>query len=461
MKNLEYLLNQEPRETNFEEYLIFYSVSVKPIEVSAPETSSLEFISDYADSLNQQYGVPSPIVKPRTPSSSVNVENFNSEDLRKSWNNFYKPYLSEGELAYADSLNKQSNVTSSVIKPATSSFVTAKSFDSNQVIEAIKNPICPSLSNKPLTVSSSPVKNSSKNFVFLRALKPEEQFYNKFKEEHKIRLSGLKNTNPVHKLFKKNDLPKLYNQFSEGLNLKKDSVKIITFTNPLKNMNDFSPSFTLFNKELRLPAIKPKEFPFNTVSQEEYNKMLKNAFLPHELGHAKIEEQYGKSYRDINGAELQGFSEHLADAFAFDSVKNTSQLLNTKTERIKFEDKWAKPMGNFLFPSRAEQNYTEVINFKRDATFVPGKQATIEVLGDNTLKERYDSTLKNVLNFKYGDDTHKYSVYGNVNKLSQVYQDQSIKLINLSKRDSFLSNFKTKKILYDVQKESWKFMDNL
>ena len=475
MKSLELLLKQEYLESKLEDFLVYYSISTSPsIE---PKEIPFSSISAYADSLNQQFGIPSPSIKPLAPSSLVTVEDVHMWKIKKSLNKPFQSSVSEAEINYANSLNQQFNVPSPTIKPPIpSSSTTPQTFDPNPVLEAIKNPICPSLSNKPLTVSSQPVKPSvgsqsynpnsgapqfqTSKLFHIDNPRPEKKFYDLFNKKHRIKIFGLRDTNPVYDLFKKNELPRIYKQVSEGLKLGNHAVRTIAFVNPLKDEKDISPSFTPWKKEIRLPALKPKKIPFDTIPQKDYNKMLNNAFLPHEMGHAKIEDEYS-NVTDMYKPELQGFNEHLADAFAFDSVKNTPQLFKTRTERIKFEDKWVTPLKNNPSPSKAVENYDTFISDKEDASFIPGKQATVSMLGDPFLKQKYDYTLKNVLDFKYGDDPHKHTIYDNINDLSNLYQDQAIKLVNLSKRNSIFSGFKARKILSEVEKKSLSFMEDL
>ena len=83
------------------------------------------------------------------------------------------------------------------------------------------------------------------------------------------------------------------------------------------------------------------------------------------------------------------------------------------------------------------------------------------MLGEPLLQQKYGHTLKNVLDFKYGEDPHKHFVYGNINKLSNLYQESAVKLTDISKRNTIFSGFKAKKILTNVEKESFRFMENL
>ena len=92
---------------------------------------------------------------------------------------------------------------------------------------------------------------------------------------------------------------------------------------------------------------------------------------------------------------------------------------------------------------------------------MPGKQATINMLGDSDLKQKYDYTLKKALDLKYGDDPHKHTVYNNINELSNLYQKKAVQLIEVSKRNSLFSDFKAKKILSTVEKNTLKFMEDL
>ncbi|MDP2908934.1 MAG: hypothetical protein Q8N77_03960 [Nanoarchaeota archaeon] len=478
MKRLEQLLEQEP-VTRMEGFLILKSISTPPPTSPSPEPGpSAPFsLSAYADSLNKQFGVPSPSTKPRAPSSLATAENFDACEIIQSINNSYKPPADEGLTGYANSLNQQFNVPSPSIKPLTSHTPTLENFDCKQIIDSIKNPICSSSSSNPFNISSSPIKTSytpvydSPEFttpeplapkILQIDLKPEKKLYDSFKKDHTIKIYGLKSPEPIYNLFKEDEFPKVYKHVAEGLRLGKEAVKIITFTNPLKNENDVSPSFSPYKNELRFPAIKPKTIPFDKMSKKDYNKMLNNAFLPHELGHAKISEEYDKYYPAINmdKPELLGFQEPLADAFAFDSIKDTPQLFNTKIARIEFEDRWVTPDKDTNC-SRAMQNYDNFITSKEEASFIPGKQTTIKLLGEPLLEQKYDLTLKSALDLRYGNDTHKDTVYENVNNLSNFYQEQAIKLVELSKRNTLLSDFKAKRILSSVEKQTFKFMEDL
>lgn len=476
MKRLELLLEQKCSD-RLEGFLVFYSCNIAP--PGPPKEIPMSSISVYADSLNKQFGVPSPNVKPQAPSSLPTAETFNPQDVTGFLSELYKPSVSEEEIIYANSLNKQFNAPSTTVKPTTfqtSSHLSPQNFHIEPILEAIKHPACPSLSNT-LTVPSSPTKVGIYNPPELKfiepalkfdtikitpGLRPEKKFYDDFKMKHSVRISGFKDESPVYDFFKGNELPRIYDQVAKGLKLSKYAVKTITFTNPLKNEDDFSPSFTSGTREIRLPAIKPKTIPFDFISQKDYNKMVNNAFLPHELGHAKIDDIYDKHFPKvgIHKDELKGFNEHLADAFAFDSVRNTPQIYNTKTERIKFEDKWVTPSPN-SYLSQTEKDYCEAMVFGEHPSLIPGKQATINMLGEQVLKGKYDTALKNVLDAKYGDDTHKETVYNNINKLSNFYQDQAVKLVNLSKKNSIFSDFRAKKILSTVEKENLRFVEGL
>lgn len=479
MKSLELLLEQE-HGNELEGFLVYYSCSIPPSDLK-PIEMSFGDISAYADSLNKQYGIPSPSTKPQTTSSSTTAETFKPEEILNSLKKSYTPSVNEEEIAYANKLNQQFNAPSATVKPAApSSTSTPQTFDPGPIIEAAKHPICPSLSNKPITVPSTPAEHAYTQphikppepiipklepikFEPMKPLpvrRPEKKFYDDFGKEHRVRFSGLKSFEErehVYDLFKNNKLPRIYDQVSRGLNLSKDAVKTITFTNPLRNEKDFSPSFTPWKKELRLPAIKPKSIVFDPLSQRKYNKMLNNAFLPHELGHAKIEDKYPDI--DVTSRGLRGFNEHLADAMAFDSVKNTPQFFNTRTETINFENTWASPSEDNPI-SAAEKNYCREI-VSEDASFIPGKQATINMLGDELLKRSYDNILRNTLDARYGDDSHKEVVHNNINKLSNVYQEKAIKLVDLSKKDTFTSNFKAKRIWSEVEKTTYKFLGDL
>lgn len=475
MKKLELLLEQECSD-RLEGFLVFYSCSTASLK---PKEMPIDSITAYADSLNKQFGVPSPSTRPRAPSSLPTAKTFDPVGVIESYNKPYETSISEEELAYANNLNKQFSVPSPTLKPVTSHAPNPRTFDYKPVLEAVKNPACPSLSNT-IIIPSSPVKQANASvynapkFEILKPapeleplkttinLRPEKKYYDDFKMKHNVRTSGLKDKSPVYDLFKKNEFPRIYDQVAKGLKLSKYAVRTITFTNPLKNKDDYSPSFRPWNRNLRLPAIKPKTIPFDFISQKKYNRILNNAFLPHELGHAKVEEKYRKYYPDIdvNNSALTGFQEHLVDIMSLDSVKNTSQSFKTRTERIKFENTWVTP-SNHSPLSRAESNYYWFLNSKKEASFIPGKQATINMLGEPLLKQNYDTTLRNVLDLKYGNDTHKETVYNNINKLSNLYQTQAIKLVNLSKRNNIFSDFKAKKILSDIEKKTFRFVEGL
>lgn len=480
METLELILEQE-HDNNIEGFLVYYSFSDKPNTLE-PMEMSFGAISDYADSLNKQYGIPSSSIKPQTPSSAPTAKTFNPVEVINSLNNTYNPSVSEEEIAYYNSLNQQFNAPSVAVKPtAPSSAPTPQTFDPGPIIEAAKHPICPSLNNKPLTVPSTPIKHPAYiqpqiktpepiipklepiKFEPIKPLpvrRPEIKYYENFKKEHRIRFSGLNSLEEkehVYDLFKKNELPDIYDKVSRGLRIRKEAVKTITFTNPLRNEEDFSPSFTPWKRELRIPAIKPRYVAFDPIPQKEYNKMLNNAFLPHELGHAKIEDRYPEA--DVASRGLRGFNEHLADAMALGSVKNIPQFPNTREEAIEFENIWAtKPKDEHV--SAAEKGYCRDI-ISTDASFIPGKQATINMLGDELLKRKYDNILRTTLEARYGDDPHKETVYSNINELSNIYQEKAIKLLDLSKRNSFASDFKAKRIWSEVEKRTHKFLEDL
>ncbi|MDP2907768.1 MAG: hypothetical protein Q8O03_07540, partial [Nanoarchaeota archaeon] len=79
MSKLEQLLEQEQ---NFERPLVFYSVSIPPpAEHPGPPPGGpcmpFDNVLIYAEHLSKQYGVPSPSVKPESPSTLVSPETFN------------------------------------------------------------------------------------------------------------------------------------------------------------------------------------------------------------------------------------------------------------------------------------------------------------------------------------------------------------------------------------------------
>ncbi len=484
MSKLEQLLKQEYR---FEGPLIFYSTSMPPpAEPPGPPPSepsmSFDNVLNYASYLSKEYGIPSPSIKPEAPSKPVTPENC-IQETAKMWHQVSEDKLNQEESwvdnlkPWVKSMEQQIGMPSPAIKPVhvTSHLIDPKFNDLGQLAIAVHNITCPSntFSPSPPVKIDSPIydppefkipecevlKFDNHKISFTDYSKPEKKFYDIFKKSHLIRTEGLDDEKPVHALFKKNEFANVYNQVTKGLKLGKKAVQTIVFTNPLKNDDDFSPSFTHWNKELRFPAIKPKKVPFDLVEQKDYNKMLNNAFLPHELGHAKIEEKYSKQYPEIGSNELKGFNEHLANAFSFDSVKDTPQLFNTRTERIKFENEWVTPHNNTQ--SRAIENYDDFITSPEDVSFILGKQATINMLGESLLEQKYDLTLKNALELKYGRDPHKNDVYKNINKLSNLYQTEATKLVELSKKDTILSSFKAKRILSNVEKETFRFKEGL
>ncbi|MBU4501323.1 MAG: hypothetical protein KKA79_01930 [Nanoarchaeota archaeon] len=468
MNKLELLLEQEYDEPRLEYLVVGYSFG-------GPDNKSpdMDKISDYALGFYNQFKVETPESNPMRVEAPT-PESFDINQIQDNLNTPYQSSLSEQEAGYINSLNNQYNAPSPDHGQPVQEMATPETFSPSKIIETFNEPSFGNFSYgtpapeyvQPGLIQPSigPLRFEPPKAEPPRIIKfdpPEKKFYQDFRKDHKIKFSGLKTMKPVYDLFKDNELPNKYNQFSKGMKLGKNAVKVIIFTNPNKEDEDFSPSFDAWKRELKLPAIKPKTIPFNNLSQKEYNRMSNNSFLPHELGHAKIEEEYGKHDPDaeIYKPELQGFNEHLADQFAFDAVKGTPQEVYTKMGRIKFEDLWATKNDNGI--SRAMTNYDEDLSSKESASLIPGKQATIETLGHPVPKFKYDYTLNKSLDLKYGNDPHKYTVYQNINNLSNLYQEEAIKLVDLSKRNSILSGFKAKRILSKVEKETLKFTDDL
>lgn len=490
MDSLEQLVKQEYQGYRLEGLLVFYSVSTQasPLHEHLPSESNIHFdnISDYADSLNKQFGVPSPSVTPRTSSTSVSLETFNPQEITESLNKPYKTSVNEEEIAYAINLNNQSNVPSPVIKPVTSHAPDPKTFDFGPVLDAINNPFCPSHSSNPFTASSSPVKladapvydspefktpdliapkfepvnvTSYKEGVSdILSSKPYEYLDNFGKNEIKILTKDICTKSDFYNvldLFKNNDLPNIYERIKQNLNMKPKSVTAIILTNPLntESMDEEGPVFLERNngaKEIRLPVTQPKFIPFIKTDKQKYRDMLLNSFLPHEQAHANINKKYGPIGEDKG---LAGFNEHLADTMAKDSLGNP--YIKAETE---YQNMWAGPSEK---KSEMAKNYATYLSSDELASKVPANIATINILGNHELKKKTDNILNSTLKKIYPDEKLRENVLNNIYDVSEIYQTEAFKLTELSKKDTILSNFKAKRILSEVEKRTYKFSEEL
>jgi len=420
------------------------------VELDIEPVECFDIISEYADALYEQFNISSASIDPK-PSQPVTLDNFDSREVLNQAN--YTSSVDDEELFYANNLT-EFNKPSPSVKPVNSHAVTPQNLNLEQIVDAVENPVCPSLSYKPSVISSE----KPEKVKITGSFKTPKQNYIDFKDNHDTRTSKIEDINQVYALFENNDFPKIFNRVSKCLKLENGSIRTVTFTNPLKNEKDVSPSFTPWKKELRIPAIKPKKIVFDKLSQNQYNKMVNNAFLPHEMGHAKVEEQ--NPHVCTGSSKLKGFDEHLADAIVLDSLKGTPQFFRTKQERIRFENIWVTPKNDNPIPE-AEKNYCNSLIAKENLSFIPGKQATINLLGKESLKQKYDLALKNVLDARYGDDNYKETVYGEIRNLSNNYQKQAIKIINLSNKDYQFSKKRIENVWYDVEKSTIRFMEEI
>jgi len=492
MSKLEQLIKKEYKEHKSERLFVFYSVSISPptkLSEQGPSEPSISFdsLSAYADSLNKQYGVPSPIVEPEAPSKPVSPETFNPVEVMQAINKPYKSILSEEETAYATILSKQSNIPSSVIEPlqVPSNSVDPKTFDLGQALIAINDFTHSSISSNFITPSSAkPAEGyiynppefktseivtpkfepinipdykggiSSKDEIFHS--KPYKYFDNFRKNELKTIAEDTYTKSDIHNvlnLFKNNDLPSIYEKIKQNLHMKPKSVTTITLTNPLytKSADEEGPVFIKEgnNNEIRLPVTQPKFIPFVKTDQQEYRDIVLNSFLPHEQAHANISKKYG----NLGGEGLHGFNEHLANIMAKDSLGQS--YVNAET---KFQNMWA---GSSEKKSYMEENYNYYLKSKEIASDVPANVATVNILGNLWLKKKTDNILNNALGKLYPDEDLRENILKDAYSLSKIYQTEAFKITELSKKDTILSNFKAKRILSDVEKRTFKFLEEL
>ncbi|MDP2906878.1 MAG: hypothetical protein Q8O03_02965, partial [Nanoarchaeota archaeon] len=441
----------------------------------------------YAEHLSKQYGVPSPSVKPESPSTLVSPETFNPVEVMQAINKPYKSILTEEETAYATILSKQFNVPSSVIEPiqVPSNSVDPKTFDLGQALIAI-NDFTHDLTSNNLTIQSSlakpigayiynppefkipepaipkfePINTTTyKDEFFSNTFnsKPYKYLDNFSKNEVKILTKGICTSSDFHDvldLFKNNDLPNVYEKMKQNLHMKPKSVTAIKLTNPLytKSMNEEGPVFLEYNngdKEIHLPVTQPKFIPFIKTNQQEYRDIVLNSFLPHEQAHANISKKYGH----IEASEgLIGFNEHLANTMAKDSLGPSY---------IKAETSYQNMWVGSSEKSDMTENYGTYLKSKKLASEVPANIATVNILENPLLKKKTDNILNNTLGKLYHDEDLRENILKDAYGLSKIYQTEAFKITKLSKKDTILSNFKAKRILSDVEKNTFKFLEEL
>ncbi len=438
---------------------VFYSCS-QPPKIEEPKLDFDSIIS-YAENLNKQFGIQSSNVEPTIPSKSSDVSDFDLQGIIYSLNNSYESSLNQEQIDYANNLAQPS---SSVHPQISSSFISPKNFspDNLNLTQIVSSENSQKTNQKAFQIPSlysqpdSPIYYKPQKQDSFK--KPDQNyFYTKFSQKNHLRSEGLKDKKPILDLFKNNSLPQIYNQVYKGLNLKKGAVKTITFTNPLKDKEEYSPSFEPIKKDLRLPVLKPKSI-FKDLSQQSYQYMLKNAFLPHELGHAKIEQDFPNIPTSSPG--LKGFNEHLSDQLALHSLKGTLQSAKTYSQLVKFHKQWSEPQGCFNW-SNTKDDYLRFLNSEKDYSFLLGKQATVNMLGNNLVKKNFDSALKDILELKYGYDPHKETVFKEIESLSGFYQDTSLKMLKLINKNTFSSKIIGKKLWESVEKKTIKFQEVL
>lgn len=431
----------------------------------------MDNLTTYMNHLEKEMGISSASVKPNTSSNPPKPEDITTEKLAEMAVNIEnKSYqcssISQSCLDYIKNLGQQLNIPSTLLPITPSAPPSLDNFWTSiaETIQSINN-ICPSTS-LPLPYIPSVAPEPDLNFpppkieVSLTYTRPKKEpldHLNSFKKDFEVNFSGLnEHSGSVLNVFKNNDLPNIYTLVKEGMHMNKTAINSFRFIKPLK-IEEESPFFKPVEKEITLPIIKPKSIPFEKTTQQKYRDMLLNSFLPHEMAHANICDKYPNINYESPG--IIGFNEHLADAMAHDSVKHTFQEFKTKDAEIKFQNLCAIPQGNK--PSFSQSEYDANFNFK-DASRIIGKQATINMLNDTSLKQTYDSTLKNTLELNYGNDyKHKTFINKEINNMTNFYQDKAQKIVGLSKISTTSSYEKADSIWQNVNKKTFNFLDKL
>lgn len=487
MKSLENLLAQERLEKRLEGFLVFYSCDA--LESFEPSKEFFDGISAYADSLNKQFGVPSPGAEPTVPSPPTTPETFDPQGIIEAVNTPYESSLGQEEINYANKLNQQFGVPSPSIEPIVPSPpATPETFDPNPILEAVNNPIVPSLSDSSAAVSSFPAqpvepvyKQEPLNVTYpaegiktdLPRILPYKggissrdeifdskpfKYYDSFRRrEVNVLTKGIYNKADflgALDLFENNDLPKIYKRIKQNLNMEPNAVKSITLTNPLyaKSSIEEGPNCTTYDdgtSEIRLPITQPMSIPFIKTSRQKYRDIVLNSFLPHEQSHANIDEKYG-TIGLHNG--LKGFNEHLANTMAKDSMGSSF----VKAE-ASYQDMWAGSPED----SNMMEDYGNYLGSEEDASKVPANIATIGMLGNQELKERTDNILNDTLENLYPDERFRERISNEIYELSRIYRTKALKITELSKRNTIVSDFKAKRLLTSVEKRSLKFSEGL
>jgi len=483
MMRLEQLLENK-EGSKLERLFTLYSFDTPP--EPKIEGISIDALTAYVKVMDEQFNAPKISMGDREYQTAAKPEDFDPVKVAESLNNPYQSIFTPEQVECYKQIDQEFNFQPPEPKPANFEVPTLENFNISEALDIVNNPTTPpdvlylspsqpegSYTQNFYAPSYEPAnlepKDSLKGYTILDykpkhsegftgcpdLLKTEPyKFYENFRKKIPLETQGIltrEDKLAVLTLFRNNDLPNIYEKMKNNLQMKENSINKIIFTNPLQvdDPDDEGPNFGVnkdYTTEIRLPITPPNSVSFLKTNPHDYNGFILNCALVHEIGHGKVNEKYKTLYYNDN---LNGFNEHVADAMAEDSMGQ-----DFRREDTKYQNLWVFSKDNDL-----SKDYHDYLEHEETATKVPGHLATIDMLGNQQLKQQTNMILGNVLDNMYPDEDHREIVKENIYEVAHTYRVGAVKIIQYSKKNTFLSNLRAKRIISEAEKVSIKLWD--